>query len=76
MVALEEAAWNAPAPRRPEEGGDPDIGDQEEVEGGPRGQCPSQSGTRATSRRARGPVSSRLDSLLCGQVLMEATILG
>ena len=34
MVVLEEATWNAPAPRRPEEGGDPDIRKQEEVEGG------------------------------------------
>lgn len=34
MVVLEEATWNAPTPRRPEKGGDPDIRKQEEVEGG------------------------------------------
>lgn len=80
MVALEEAAWNAPAPRRPEEGGDPDIGEQEEVERGheasvlPRlGQGQPQGGPEALFPADR---VRRLDSLLCGQVLMEATSLG
>ncbi|CAN0060790.1 unnamed protein product [Rangifer tarandus platyrhynchus] len=77
MVALEEAAWNAPAPRRPEEGGDPDIGEQEEVEGGHEASVLPRLGPQG-GPEAPFPADRvrRLDSLLCGQVLMEATSLG
>ena len=71
VVVLEEATWTAPAPRRPEEGGDPDIREQEVVEGGHEASVLPRLG----QGQSQG-VSSRQSTALWAPVLMETTSLG